>query len=267
MSQPLIAPPAQDFLQKTLGAQLLAATTASATLSDTTGIQDLPGVFIVDRVDANGNPTPSKREIVSFQSTSGATVVTLARGLAGSSASDHAVGAIVEFSPDIVWAQAVYDGLSQILTPSTGVIDATKVLTPTNTATVSNKDLRSATNIFPASIPTLVKTPFTSLVDGATMYLDFSANNKFTDTIVPTGQRTFLATNATLGDVAMLRLNYASTASFSLILLAGAGATISWPGRTTPTPTATQGSPDLFGFVCVDPTIPRFDGVVMGQGF
>lgn len=121
------AVPTQNFIQKTLDAQLLTGVTASVTLNNVTGIQNLPGVFIVDRVDTNGVETASKRETVGFTAVSGSTLTTLTRGLAGSTDQDHAVGAIVEFAPDVVWAQSIYDALSQVVTPSTGLLDVSKV--------------------------------------------------------------------------------------------------------------------------------------------
>lgn len=121
------AVPTQNFIQKTLDAQLLTGVTASVTLNNVTGIQNLPGVFIVDRVDTNGVETASKRETVGFTAVSGSTLTTLTRGLAGSTDQDHAVGAIVEFAPDVVWAQSIYDAVSQVVTPSTGLLDTSKV--------------------------------------------------------------------------------------------------------------------------------------------
>lgn len=105
----LIYPPTTNGLQKTLGGALSAGTTASATLNNTTGIQNLKGVMVIDRVDTNGVETPTLREYISFTGTSGSTVVTLTRGLGGSTDQAHAVGAIVEFIPDVVWAQALID--------------------------------------------------------------------------------------------------------------------------------------------------------------
>lgn len=119
--------PSQNFIQKTLDAQLLTGVTASVTINNVTGIQNLPGVFIVDRVDTNNVETPSKRETVGYTAVSGSTLTTLTRGLAGSTDQDHAVGAIVEFVPDVVWAQSVYDAISQVVTPSTGLLDTSKV--------------------------------------------------------------------------------------------------------------------------------------------
>lgn len=131
MSQSIKAPPSQNFLQKTLGGALSTGVTASATLNNTTGIQNLPGVFIVDRVNVQGDETASKRETIGFAGTSGSTVVTLSRGLAGSSDQDHEVGAIVEFAPDVIWAQSIYDALTTLVTASTGLPDyATGVMNP-----------------------------------------------------------------------------------------------------------------------------------------
>ena len=102
-------PTTANFVQKTLNSDLLAGVIASASLNNVTSIQNKKGVMIIDRVDTNGNETPSKVEVIAFDGTSGSTVVTLTRGLAGTSDQVHAVGAIVEFGPDIVWAQGLID--------------------------------------------------------------------------------------------------------------------------------------------------------------
>ncbi len=140
---PVYAVPTQNFLQKTLDAELLEGVTASATLNNTTGLQNLPGVMLIDRIDTNDNPTPTKREIIAFSGTSGATVTTLTRGLAGSSDQDHAVGAIVEFAADVIWAQSIYDALVNVVVASTGAVDTTKIVTPGGTQTLTNKTLTS----------------------------------------------------------------------------------------------------------------------------
>jgi hypothetical protein len=143
MAQSLKAPPSQDFLQKTLGAQLAAGATSAATLNNTTGIQNLPGVMIIDRVDSNGVETPNKVEVILFTGTSGSTVVTLTRGQAGTSDQAHEINAVVEFSPDVMWAQSVYDALTQLIAPSTGLLDTTKVVDLTTAQTLTNKRLTS----------------------------------------------------------------------------------------------------------------------------
>lgn len=137
----LYSVPTADFVQKTLNADLLQGATASATFNNVTSIPNLAGIMIVDRVDANGTETPTKTEVISYAGTSGSTVVTLVRGLAGTSDQDHAVGAIVEFGPDIVWAQSIYDALANVVDVATGAVDTTKVGTPTGTQTFTNKTL------------------------------------------------------------------------------------------------------------------------------
>ena len=106
----LLNVPLVNGLQKTLDAQLDAGTTASVTLNNTTNIQ-APGVFVVNRIDANGNEkSASDREFIKYTGVSGKTVTGLTRNAdGGSSDQDHAVGSIVEFVADVVWAQALVD--------------------------------------------------------------------------------------------------------------------------------------------------------------
>lgn len=137
----LYYPTSTNANQKTLDAALNAGVTASATLNNTTGIQNKKGVFVVDRVDTNGVLTPNKREYIGFTGTSGSTVVTLTRNIdGGGSDQDHAVGAIVEFGPDAVWADGVMDALDNAF-DATGAVDTTKVVTPAGTQTLTNKTL------------------------------------------------------------------------------------------------------------------------------
>lgn len=281
MSQALRYPTSQNFVQKTLGAQLLSGVTASATLNNITAIQNKPGVMIVDRVDTNDVETPPKREVIQFESTSGSTVVTLTRNADGSGTDQaHAVGSIVEFGPDILWAQSVIDGLTEVIAPATGLLDKTKVVGQASTGaslTLINSTITApyVVNGTFASLPVFTGqvrqmagslTPFVTLTDASIMYLDFSVANKWLATIVPSGSRTFLATNATLGNVGMLRVTYASTASLGLGLLNSAASIslVRWPAGTLPTPTATVGKGDMFGFVCVSAT-PGFDAFTIGQ--
>jgi len=106
----LLNVPLVNGLQKTLDAQLDSGTTASVTLNNTTNIQS-PGVFVVNRIDANGNEkSASEREFIKFTGVSGNTLTGLTRNAdGGSSDQDHAVGSIVEFVADVTWAQALVD--------------------------------------------------------------------------------------------------------------------------------------------------------------
>lgn len=281
----LKAPPSQDFLQKTLGAQLLTGVTASATLNNITGIQNLPGVMVVDRINTSNVETPASREVIGFASTSGSTVVTLTRGLAGTSDQDHAVGAIVEFAPDVIWAQSVYDAISTVVTVAdTSVVNTTNVVTPGATQSLSNKFYggtgASLTILNPrvyggtfASLPVFSDqpkfmggffSPFVDIADASNMWVNFALGNKFKATVVPSGARNFLATNATIGSVAMLRIKYASSLSFALNIFV-TSATISWTSNTTPTYGMSMSYVDSFGLIC-SATLPKFDGFILGQG-
>lgn len=146
---PLYSATSKNAIQKTLGAQLLSGSTTSATLSDTTGIPNLPGVMVIDRVDSNGVETPNKREYIAYTGTSGSTVTGLTRNVdSGSTDQDHAVGAIVEFIPDVTWAGAIYTALSNVVNTTTLALDTTKVLSPAglqSTATLANKWVSNAT--------------------------------------------------------------------------------------------------------------------------
>lgn len=140
----LYYPTSQNFVQKTLDAALDAGVTASATLNNVTGIQNKRGVFIVDRVNSAGVETPLLREVIGYASTSGSTLVTLTRNLDGGNGDrDHAIGAIVEFVPDAMWADGVMDALDNIVT-SAGALDTTKVVDLTTAQTLTNKTLNSS---------------------------------------------------------------------------------------------------------------------------
>jgi len=125
-------PPTQDGLQKVLDASLLTGVTASATLNNVTGLQNKKGLMVIDRVDGNNNLTPNKREYISFDGTSGVTVTTLGRGLAGSTDQDHAVGAIVEFVNDVVQQEALLTELEAINTAVSALPTADSTTTFTN---------------------------------------------------------------------------------------------------------------------------------------
>lgn len=144
MAQAIRYPTSANFVQKTLGAQLLAGATASATLNNATSIQNLPGVMIIDRVDTNNVETPTKREVIKFTATSGVTVTTLTRNADSSGTDqDHAVGAVVEFGPDVIWAQSLIDGLTEVVVAATGLLDTTKVVNLTTAQSLTNKTLTS----------------------------------------------------------------------------------------------------------------------------
>lgn len=286
MAQALIAPPSQDFLQKTLGSSLSAGAT-TATLSNTTGIQNLYGVFVVDRVDSNGTETPTKREVIRFAGTSGSDCTSLTRGLDGTSDQDHAVGAIVEFVPTAKWAQSIYDGLSETIVASTGALDTTKVVTPTGTQTLTNKTLtapiistisNTGTLTLPTSTDTLVGKATTDTLtnktlakptingsvqgvtadsDGATITFDLASSNVHTVTLG--GNRTLAISNETSGQFFVIKLTQDGTGSRTVTWFS----TIKWAGGSAPTLTTTAAKADTFGFMCTG--TDTYDGFIIGQ--
>jgi hypothetical protein len=83
----------------TLDAQIAAGAT-SLTLNQTVaGVVRGPGYCVIDRIDSSSNLTPTKREYKYFTGVSGANLT----GLTTSDGTDqvHAVGAIVEFVPNV----------------------------------------------------------------------------------------------------------------------------------------------------------------------
>jgi hypothetical protein len=132
--------PTENSLQYTLDANYTSGgsvLTLSATL---TGVVQAPGVCVVDRIDSAGSETPTKRDYFTFTGVSGTTLTGCSGGKAGSTNQNHTVGAIIEFTPDITWAQAIYDAITEEHSTA-GVHDDTKVVTPTGTTTLTNKTL------------------------------------------------------------------------------------------------------------------------------
>lgn len=138
-------PPTRNGVQKTLDAQLDSGVTASLTLNNVTGIQNKAGVVVINRIDTNGaEKDPSLREYIIYTGTSGNTLTGLTRNADSSTSDqDHAVGSVVEFIPDVLWGQAIIDALANLVDPSTGAVDTTKVVTPTGTQTLTNKTFTS----------------------------------------------------------------------------------------------------------------------------
>lgn len=254
MATRLYAPPTQNALQKTLDAQLDQVVTAAATLNNTTGVQNLPGVFVVDRIDSNGEETSSKREYISFTNISGSNVTTLVRGLGGSSDQDHSVGAIVEFIPDITWAQSIYDGLSQILTPSTGSLDTSKVVAMTGNQTVAGDKTFSGTTTHSGTMANTGHSSFTNTKfpkvageydngnSGTSKAIDWSNGDRQLVTI--TGDAcAFTFSNATKGQTLTLRVVEDGTGH-----TAHTWPTLKWPGGTVGTPTITANAINVYIF-------------------
>lgn len=145
MATSLYFPPTQNGLQKQLDAQLDEAAT-TVTLNNVTGIQNKPGTFVVNRIDPDGTLLSSSvREFISYTGTSGNTLVGLTRGLGGSTDQDHAIGSIVEFVPDITFAQAIIDKLTGTDTVALEDTNGNEMLkTSTTTSAVNELTIKNA---------------------------------------------------------------------------------------------------------------------------
>ena len=103
----LLYPPTDNDLQKQLNANYTVGAT-TITFNNTTSVQNLPGSIVINRIDTNGGLLPSSgRTYYTYTGTSGATLTGVA--LADGTDQDHAIGQVVEFVPDISWAQAIND--------------------------------------------------------------------------------------------------------------------------------------------------------------
>jgi len=144
MPDVLLSAPTKNSVQKTLASQLLSTAGASdpISFSDVDGIPNLPGVLVINRVDSNGTATASKREYIEYSGTSGNTVLIKTRNVDGSgSALTHAVGSIVEWTPDITWAVRMYTALSQVIDITDVTAINSSLITATGTSTLTNKDI------------------------------------------------------------------------------------------------------------------------------
>ena len=152
----LLVAPSKNGVQKTLAAQLLSSAGVGdpITFDDVDGIPNLPGVLVINRVNASNESTPSAREYIEYSGTSGSTVLITTRNVDSSnSALTHAVGSIVEFIPDVTWADRIYDALANVVDVDTLAVDTTKVTTPASVT--SSSIVLSGSNYFSASGATI----------------------------------------------------------------------------------------------------------------
>jgi hypothetical protein len=99
------------FLSKTLSSGV-DSSTGTIPLNNATNVPtDTAVTFIIDRVDSNGNLTPTLREICTGV-VSGSNIISTTRGQMGTTAQVHALGAVVEF---VVSAQMQNDMIDALL--------------------------------------------------------------------------------------------------------------------------------------------------------
>lgn len=208
--------PLKNGVQLTLQNSLTTGdtTTITFTTNVNTSLQassSIKGILVIDRIDANGNETPTKTEYISFETVGTNSVSTLVRGLATTTDQDHSAGAIVEFVPDVVWADAIND-----------------VFTEQHTATGNHKVL-----------------DWNTATDGATVTFDLTTYKKQRVTLG--GDRTLALSNVSSGDSFIISLGQDGTGSRTVTWFS----TIRWDNGVVPVLTSTASKIDVFGFLQV----------------
>jgi len=237
----LLSSPTKNAIQKTLAAQLLStATTADPiTFDDVDGLPNLPGVLVIRRVDTAGAATPAFREYIEYSGTSGNTVLITTRNVDSSNAAlTHPVGSIVEFIPDVTWADRIYDALSNVVSIADLSVDLTKIVTPSGTQTLTNKILTSpqingatmasTTSLIDAKFVSRKTTVFSNGNAGASLAINLN-NGETQSLTLTTTLATISLQNMEEGDYLSLYAIQASGFSGSLIL-AQAGGRIRYSG-------------------------------------
>jgi hypothetical protein len=278
----LYSVPLKNAVQKTLSVTLTQAETASITFDSSVDLElqassSMPGILVIDRIDVNGNLTPTKAEYIEFTGVSGTTVTGLTRGIGGTSAQGHSIGAIVEFVPDVVWADAIND----VFTTQHNADGTHKTLSLISLASVtinnsfindmviSGGSLASITIssgiINGASLASISITGRTGLPatfrgietysDAGTINLDLSLGNQFSGTIA--GNRTFTVSNYQEGQAFIVRV-FSSGGPYTPSWFS----TIAWSGGVAPTLTANKTT--VVGFLCTGSN--TFDGYLVGTG-
>lgn len=176
----LLASPSKNAVQKALAAQLLSTATTGdpITFDDVDGIPNLPGVLVIRRVDGAGVATPSYREYIEYSGTSGTTVLITTRNVDGSnSALTHPVGSIVEFIPDVTWADRIYDALANLVDVDDLSINTASFVTPSGTQTITGAKTFSALLTASAGVKTIARVVTTT--DDATAVIDVDITDQY----------------------------------------------------------------------------------------
>jgi len=259
----LLAAPTKNAIQKTLSAELLSSAGASDPISfaDVDGIPNLPGVLVINRVDSNGTATASKREYIEYSGTSGTTVLITTRNVDGSGSTlTHAVGSIVEWIPDVTWADRIYDSLAAVIDVDDNTTINSSLVTLTGTQTLTNKTISGATlsgtlagnATFPGNIGfdgdlsiKRRKTPVYSN-GSAGISLSIDMDNGETQKVTLNTTATISLANMEEGDYLTLYVEQDGTGSRTMTI-AQSGGTVNYPAGTAPTLTTAASARDILG--------------------
>jgi len=251
----LIKASTQEAFNTTLDGAI-AAGASSMDLTSVTGLQ-VPCVLVIDRQDASGNDTPSKREYV-YVSAIATRTCTIQRGLGGSTDQAHNDGAVVE---EVMTASLHWEGMRTCI--AAGHTDAGTGIHLSGTASVAalqaNTALVSAASIGKLTPTALLNTvvSYTPSASG-TATLDLSKGNIHKITM-PAGNITIAVSNETVGQCFLVEITQDATGSRTVTWFS----TIKWAGGSAPTLTTTGNKRDTFGFRVTD--TDKYDGFIVGQ--
>lgn len=237
-------------------------------LTSATGFQ-YPGVIVVDREDANGEATPSSREVIHYTGITSNQLTGCTRGEENSTARSHLNGALVE----AVFTVEQFNDLRDTVAAATDVGGtvlhvANATITGTgNIATLVAGTMHTLALTSVASIAELrvggksaldaTYGAITTDTDGATITFDMDVTNKHTVTLE--GNRTLAVSNVDVGQMFLLTLVQDGSGSRTVTWFE----TIKWAGGAAPVLTATATKSDSIALLCVSSN--NYIGYVAGQ--
>lgn len=143
MAVGLYYPPSTNALQKQLNADYTASD-AVITLTNTTNIQNKPGVCVINRINtASERQAAADWTYIKFTGTSGSTL-TGCTAISGDQ--DHAIGEVVEFIFDVTQGQAIVDTFDVDHDVDTGTHKLTQLLDTNGNETIKTPATTSAVN-------------------------------------------------------------------------------------------------------------------------
>jgi hypothetical protein len=223
MPDALLYPPSENFFQTTLSAQLADTAGDGDTFSvnDASGLQNKSGICVINRVNTSDEETPAKREVIEYSGVSGSAITIQTRNVDGSGSTlTHEVGSIVEFIPDVTWANRLATAMATLVDED----DISSI--NTNIATLSDAQTYTAAKTFSAQVAFEDKRTSTVHDNGNSGTSDtIDLSNGETQKSTLTGNCTYTLTNFEEGDYLTLFIDVDGTGSYNQPTISASGVT------------------------------------------